>query len=80
MSENLAKRKPLDELKKVFRTFDLDDTGKITSDNLLKVAKDLGISISDEESRGMIYEAVRDRNGAVHLEDFLRIMKKAKLY
>ena len=80
MSEQIGARNGLEELKKVFRTFDLDDTGKITVGNLVKVAKDLGETLTEDEARGMIYEAVRDREGVVGLEAFLRIMKKAKLY
>jgi len=35
--------------------------------------------LTDEEIRGMIYEADRDRDGEVGLDEFLVLMRKARL-
>ena len=43
-----------EETMKVFKLFDVDSTGKITLNNLKKVAKELGESMSDEELQDMI--------------------------
>jgi calcium-binding protein CML len=36
-------------------------------------------NLTDEEIRGMIYEADKDKDGEVSVDEFLRLMKKAKL-
>ena len=36
--------------------------------------------IPDEVIYGMIYEACGDRNGIINVVQFMRIMKKGKLY
>jgi len=36
--------------------------------------------ISDDVIKGMIYEACGDRNGVINQAQFMRIMKKGKLY
>ena len=43
------------------------------------MAKELDSKLTDDEVRGMIFEADRDKDGEVSLEEFLRIMRKAKL-
>ena len=42
MAEQIVNRNQEEELKKVFKIYDDDDKGLITSNNLLKCAKDLG--------------------------------------
>ena len=36
--------------------------------------------ISDDAIYGMMYEACGDKNGSINIEQFLRIMKKGKLF
>ncbi len=48
-------------------------------DELAEGKKDAD-EISDEVIYGMLYEACGDRNGKVNLPQFMRIMKKGKLY
>ena len=43
------------------------------------MAKELAMDLSAEEIKGMIYEADRDRDGEVSVEEFLRLMRKAKI-
>ena len=65
---------------KAFQLFDLDGNGKITFENLKKVAVELGEGLTDEELREMIEEADKDGDGAVNQEEFFRIMKKTSLF
>ncbi|KAK2715957.1 hypothetical protein QYM36_010501, partial [Artemia franciscana] len=69
-----------EEVKRAFRLFDEDNTGKITFAKLKKIAKELGEDISDEDLKEMIEEADKDGDGAVSQEEFFQIMKKAGLY
>lgn len=65
---------------KAFRLFDDDNTGKISFQNLKRVAKELGENMTDEELREMIAEADRDGDGEINEEEFFRIMSKSSLY
>ena len=80
MTTKLLNRDPMEEIKKAFKLFDDDNTGKITFKNLKRVAKELGEKITDEELQEMIDEADRDGDGEVNEDDFIRIMKKTNLF
>ena len=80
MTQKILNRDPMEEIKKAFKLFDDDNTGKITFKNLKRVAKELGEKITDEELQEMIDEADRDGDGEVNEEDFIRIMKKTNLF
>ena len=80
MSEKISERNPLEELKKVFRIYDEDDSGTINFDNLKKVALELNEPLTDDEIRDMIKEADKDGDGEVNLDEFLTLMKRAKLF
>ncbi|GAU87494.1 hypothetical protein RvY_00328 [Ramazzottius varieornatus] len=69
-----------EEIQKAFRLFDSDDTGKISFQNLKRVARELGESLTDEELREMIEEADLNGDGEVDEKEFLRIMQKTGLY
>merc|ERR1740121_683106 len=79
MTHKILNRDPKDEILKAFRLFDDDETGKISFNNLKRVAKELGERMTDEELQEMIDEADRDGDGEVNEEEFLRIMKKNQL-
>merc|ERR1739840_37134 len=80
MTHKILNRDPKDEILKAFRLFDDDETGKISFKNLKRVAKELGVRMTDEELQEMIDEADRDGDGEVNEEEFLRIMKKTNLF
>lgn len=80
MTTKLLNRDPMEEIKKAFKLFDDDNTGKISFKNLKRVAKELGEKITDEELQEMIDEADRDGDGEVNEDDFIRIMKKTNLF
>ena len=72
----LKPRNSKEEIMKIFRLFDEDNTGRISFKNLRKVAKDLGENISDAELKDLIGEADRDNDGLISPEDFYRVMSK----
>ena len=65
-----------EEVYKVFKLFDEDNTGRISFKNLRKIAAEVGESISDTELHEMIAEADRTGDGLISFEDFYRVMKK----
>ena len=75
-----SERKPEEELRKSFRLYDTDDTGKISFENLKETAHDLGEDLTDEEIRDMIREADVDGDGEVNLEEFIKMMKNAQFF
>ena len=67
------------ELRRIFKIFDEDDTGKITLDNLRQVATDLKLTVSDKDLEAMIKQADLNEDGEVDIEEFIAVMKKAKV-
>jgi Ca2+-binding protein (EF-Hand superfamily) len=80
MTVKMGQRDSREEMIKAFRLFDDDETGRISFQNLKRVANDLGENLTDEELQEMIDEADREGTGEVSLEDFMRIMKKSNLF
>ena len=76
MTARMGDRDSREEIVKVFRLFDDDETGKISFKNLKRVAQELGENMTDEELQEMIDEADRDGDGEVNEEEFFRIMKR----
>merc|ERR1712072_1502291 len=76
MTARMGDRDSLEEIVKVFRLFDDDETGKISFKNLKRVAQELGENMTDEELQEMIDEADRDGDGEVNEDEFFRIMKR----
>merc|ERR1711970_874592 len=52
-----------EDIEKVFKLFDDDNTNKISFRNLARVAEELGENIDDEELQDMINQADRDGDG-----------------
>jgi Ca2+-binding EF-hand superfamily protein len=80
MTKKMEEWNPEDEIRKAFRLFDDDNTGRISFKNLKRVSIELGENLTDEELREMIEEADRDNDGEVSYEDFVHIMKKTSLF
>ncbi|EEB06708.1 centrin [Schizosaccharomyces japonicus yFS275] len=74
MSEKIAERDPLDEIKRAFELFDDDGTGKISLRNLRRVAKELNENIDDQELEAMIEEFDLDQDGEINEQEFIAIM------
>lgn len=80
MTVKMSEKDSKEDVLRAFRLFDDDDTGKISFQNLKRVAIELGEDLTDEEIQEMIDEADKDGDGEISQEEFLRIMKKACLY
>ena len=80
MKDKIKSRNSEEELRRAFRIYDEDDTGKIEFDDLWRVANELDSKLTEDEVRGMIYEADRDKDNEVSVDEFLHVMKKAKLW
>mmetsp|Transcript_14473 Transcript_14473/g.37475 ORF Transcript_14473/g.37475 Transcript_14473/m.37475 type:complete len:110 (+) Transcript_14473:303-632(+) len=70
----MSERDSKEDVRKAFRQFDHQGTGKISFDNLKRVARELGENMTDEELLEMINKADLDGDGEVNEDEFLRIM------
>eukprot|EP00386_Alphamonas_edax_P015879 GDKI01048515.1.p1 GENE.GDKI01048515.1~~GDKI01048515.1.p1 ORF type:complete len:181 (+),score=56.69 GDKI01048515.1:67-609(+) len=76
MAGRMADKYSKEEIIKVFKLFDDDDTGKISFRNLKRVAQELGEGLTDEELMEMIEEADRDGDGLISQDEFYRVMRR----
>lgn len=63
VSRMMQDRDPMDEIRRAFKLFDEDNTGKISLRNLRKISKELGENLSEEELHAMIDEFDLDEDG-----------------
>lgn len=61
------------ELMKIFKIFDIGGKGKISKQDLKRIAEELGQELSDDELKKMIRKADRDDDGFVDFDDFCLI-------
>jgi hypothetical protein len=80
VTERYLARDPDEEIRKAFRLFDEDGTGKISVRALKRVAKELGEALSDDELAAMIEEFDADGDGMINEEEFTYIMKQTSVY
>ncbi|KAK6204967.1 uncharacterized protein RJT21DRAFT_117448 [Scheffersomyces amazonensis] len=73
VGEKIINRDPLDEIRRAFKLFDDDNTGKISLRNLRRVAKELGENLTDDELRAMIDEFDLDEDGEINEQEFINI-------
>jgi len=65
-----------EEMTKVFKMFNDDDSPGITIAQLKRVARELGENMSDDELQSMLEHADKSKTGTVTFDDFYRLMKK----
>ncbi|XP_025988821.1 caltractin [Solenopsis invicta] len=63
------------EILRAFRLFDDDKTGKISFENLKRVAIELEENLTDEELLDMINQVDEDGDGQISLEEFVKLFK-----
>merc|ERR1711990_1295402 len=76
MTAKMGEKDTREDIEKVLKLFDDDNTNKISFRNLARVAEELGETIDDEELQDMINQADRDGDGEINIDEFYRIMKK----
>ncbi len=73
-------RDPEEEIRKAFRLFDEDGSGKISVRALRRVAKELGEPLTDDEITAMVEEFDRDGDGLISEDEFAYIMRQTSAY
>ncbi|CAK73693.1 unnamed protein product (macronuclear) [Paramecium tetraurelia] len=63
-----------EQIQKVFNLYDWNKEGRITWDELKRVAQDLGEEMTDEEIQHMFKKADLDDDGFVTFDDFYNLM------
>merc|ERR1712006_41524 len=76
MTGKMGEKDTREDIEKVFKLFDDDNTNKISFRKLARVAEEIGENIDDEELQDMINQADRDGDGESNIDEFYRIMKK----
>ena len=76
MTARINEKESKEDIRKVFRLFDEDNSGYITSQNLKRIARDLGENMEEIEIKEMIERADTDGDGRITFEDFYSIMTK----
>ena len=80
MTDKIVARDPEEEVRKAFQLFDEDGTGKISSRNLRRIARELGEDLGEEELQAMIDEFDKDQDGLIDEDEFSGIMSQTSLY
>merc|ERR1712205_37105 len=76
MEGKMSEKDQVEEMRKAFRLYDTDGTGKIRFKDLKRVATELGEAMGDADLQEIIDEADRDGDGAINQDEFVRVMRK----
>ena len=68
------------EISQGFKLFDHDGTGKITVENLKWASQETGVFLTDQDIKGMIYEADKDGDNEIDINEFMDIMLQTNLF
>ncbi|KAJ9134179.1 Cell division control protein, partial [Coniochaeta hoffmannii] len=74
----IAKRDPLEELRRAFRLFDVDGKGMIRLEDLVRVSQEIGQPLEQGEMETMIQEFDSDGKGGVGEDEFVKLMMSKK--
>lgn len=73
MAQRILNRDPQDEINRAFELFDEGAKGKITLQDLTRVARELGEGLQHDELVAMIEEFDMDGDNAISREEFINI-------
>lgn len=73
MAQRILSRNPTDEIIRAFDLFDEGGKGKITLQDLRRVARELGEGLQEDELVAMIEEFDMDGDQAISREEFINI-------
>ncbi|CAD7946054.1 unnamed protein product [Amoebophrya sp. A25] len=76
MTGKMGDRNSREEINKIFKLFDEDNSGKVSFRNLKRIAQEIGETLTDDELQEMIDEADRDGDGLINPDEFYRVMRK----
>ena len=76
LASRMGEKGSKEEVYKIFKLFDEDNTGKVTFRDLKRIAQELSENLTDEELQEMITEADRNGDGVLDFEEFYRVMRK----
>merc|ERR1712023_155085 len=71
---NKSKEQMEEEIKNAFLTFDADNSGYITREELVETLTTMGDPVDEETINGMIAEADLDGDGKIDYKEFTKIM------
>ena len=64
-----------DKLQAIFKSFDTDNSGEITQENIREAFSKIGKTISDEEVAVIMQEHDSDSNKNISYDEFVQMMK-----
>ncbi|MBA0581764.1 hypothetical protein Gorai_023935 [Gossypium raimondii] len=76
MTAKIGERDTKEELTKAFQIIDQDNNGKISAQDIERIANELGVNLTKKEIQDMIEEADKDNDGEVSMDEFMRMMKR----
>lgn len=80
LTKKYNERDPVEEIKKAFKLFDTDGSGKISFKNMRAITQELGEDIQEDELRAMIDEFDQNDDGYIDESEFIAIMKQTSIY
>jgi centrin-1 len=76
MTARISDSDSRDDIGKVFKLFDQDGKGHVSTDDLQRVARELGEKMTPSELREMVDRADLNGDGVVNMDEFYNVMTK----
>ena len=64
------------DIERVFKLFDSENTGEITAKDMMRVCKELGDEMSEKDVQEIIQRADLDNDSKLTVEDFYAVLTK----